>query len=96
MAVKGIINRFYRRFVTEILRESTSMAPKSAPAASLQLKDLYVGQKDGTLVKPSVEASVPNDSACPLTHYCVSTPGDGTRFGVVPGSGRGYRRRNYI
>jgi hypothetical protein len=94
MVVKGMINRFYRRFVTEILRESTSVAPKGASAASFQLKDLDVGRKDGKLVTP--EASLSTDSACPITHHQVTTPGGGTRYVVAPASGGGYRRYRYI
>jgi hypothetical protein len=65
--------RFYRRFVTEIVRESTSLAPK----AQLQLKDLYVGNTCGKLVKPWVMPLASNNANAP--YYCVSTPGHGYR-----------------
>jgi hypothetical protein len=96
MAVNRIFNRFYRRFVTEILRDIPSVAPKSTSEASSQLKDLYVGQQEVKLAKPSLEAPASNESACPLTHVQVSTPGGGTRYVAAPGSGPGFRRRNYI
>jgi hypothetical protein len=73
-------NRFFRRFVTEILRESTSVAPRG----SLQLKDLYVGQMHGKLVKPWVGASISNNSDA--AYHCVSTPGHGYRCVSAPGS----------
>lgn len=72
-------NRFLRRFVTEIAREPTSVAPKNA----LQLKDLYVGQMYGKLVKPWMGASAES----PL--YCVSTPGNGYRCVTAPDSTSG-------
>jgi hypothetical protein len=95
-------NRFYRRFVTEILRESTSAAPKGTPAVAeilreptmVHLKDLYVGKRSGKFVKPWVGAVASTDSVGP--YYCVSTPGDGYRCEIAPESGRGYRVLRYI
>jgi hypothetical protein len=67
------VNRFYRRFVTEIARESTSMAPKG----TLQLKDLYVGNTCGKLLKPWVMPLESTSANAKI--YCVSTPGHGYR-----------------
>jgi hypothetical protein len=89
------VNQFYRRFVSEVVRESAHMAPK------LQLKDLYVGQKCGRLVKPWVGGTAPLRPASlspkpwqqgqSAAYYCVSTPGNGYECEFVPGSGSGYR-----
>jgi hypothetical protein len=96
-------NRFYRGFVTRVIREAPKSAvPSAVPEGAsevaavlrtspnvLELKDLYVGKREGTFVKPWVTTSA-------LNYYCVSTPGDGYRCEIAPDSGKGYRQYRYI